>query len=86
LEPPAETGLVVANPPYGGRIGRGTAASAYRALGEAMRGALAGWRLAFVTPHPRLAAATGLELRPGPTLPSGGLRLRLYTWDPASCG
>jgi putative N6-adenine-specific DNA methylase len=79
LEPPAERGLVVLDPPYGRRAStpvhaRGTAA----ALVATLRGRWRGWRAALLTPDPRLAAR--LDLRPYARhlLPHGGLRVHLF--------
>jgi putative N6-adenine-specific DNA methylase len=49
--PVAGPGLVVANPPYGKRVGEGGDLPAlYRALGTTLRRAFAGWRTALLVP------------------------------------
>jgi putative N6-adenine-specific DNA methylase len=71
-------GLVVVNPPYGGRLGRGADLEGlYARLGALMRGT--GWRLALLTEHEHLARATGLDFAAvhGP-LHHGGRKIRLY--------
>jgi putative N6-adenine-specific DNA methylase len=72
-------GLVVANPPYGKRVGEGQDLPAlYRALGATFRRAFAGWRAAVLVPEDTgLIRALGLP--EGRTLPvrNGGLRCRL---------
>jgi len=72
-------GLLVCNPPYGGRIGRPSdLRDLYAALGAVAR-RLPGWRATVVTTEPRLAAACDLPfLPPGPLLAHGGLRLGVY--------
>jgi len=78
VRPPTDTGLLVANPPYGKRIGRGAAASeAYAELGAALRGPFARWRAAVLVPS--VAAARALALEPQQTIPlnNGGLRIQL---------
>ncbi len=72
-------GLLVCNPPYGGRIGRPSdLRDLYAAVGAVVL-RLPGWRAAVVTTEPRLAAACGLPfLPPGPPLAHGGLRLGVY--------
>ncbi len=62
LEPPAPTGLVVANPPYGVRVGAGAhkrgahpAGGFYAALGRTLRERFRGWRALFLAPEPALA-------------------------------
>lgn len=74
-------GLVAVNPPYGGRIGAKKALfGLYATLGERLRAHFPGWRVALVTSEPALARATGLPFGPpGPPVPHGGLRVRLWT-------
>ena len=76
LGPP---GLVIVNPPYGGRIGDKRQLHAlYRSLGQGL-GKFAGWRVGLVTNEDMLAKATGLPFAPpaGP-VSHGGLRVSLY--------
>jgi putative N6-adenine-specific DNA methylase len=82
--PPGKPGWVICNPPYGQRIGDPVAlTNLYASLGNALRGPLAGWSLAFVTSEFRLAAATGLKLEAvTPLIPHGGLKVRLYRYTP----
>jgi len=85
LRPPTDApGLVIANPPYGARIGNKAALrSLYFSFGDTLKRHFPGWRVAFVTSEPALARATGLPLRdPGPPVPHGGLKIRLYRTDP----
>jgi putative N6-adenine-specific DNA methylase len=73
-------GLVLTNPPFGVRVGEsGRLRDLYASLGNALRGALAGWSLGFVTSDPALAAATGVPLETTLDTTTGGLRIRLYT-------
>lgn len=73
-------GLVLTNPPYGGRIGNPTALkNLYATLGQVLRERFGGWRVGMVTSDRTLAHATGLPFkRPGPPVPHGGLRVQLY--------
>jgi putative N6-adenine-specific DNA methylase len=83
--PPAgPAGLVVLNPPYGGRIGETRhLVPLYRAIGRVLGTGFAGWRVGLVTSEPRLAEATGLAFAPPPdAVLNGGLRLRLYVTGP----
>jgi len=48
LEPPAESGLLVANPPWGRRLKSGAGASAYTKLGRMLRGDFELWRWAVI--------------------------------------
>ena len=78
LEAPAPTGLVVANPPYGRRLGG--AGSALRALGGALAGRLGGWRWAVVLPSPR--TPWGAEAKGAHAFTNGGLRRWLVLGGP----
>ena len=80
LAPPeGPPGLVIANPPYGGRIGnKGALRALYGRFGEVMRARFGGWRVALVTSEDTLARASALPLEPGPQVPHGGLRVRLW--------
>jgi putative N6-adenine-specific DNA methylase len=81
--PPAPTGLVLTNPPYGHRLGdaRG-AARGYRDLGRLLRAHFRGWRAAVVTPA-RLDGERQLGLRPVARFPlrNGGLAIVLHVFD-----
>jgi putative N6-adenine-specific DNA methylase len=74
--PPGGPGLVVANPPYGHRVGEGEDLVAlYKSLGATLRQHFSGWRVALLVPQePELVRA--LEL-PGALMSpvrNGGLR------------
>ena len=89
LEPPpaAAPGLVIANPPYGERLGAGEALLAtYREFGDALRRGFSGWHAAFITSDERLARATGLRARRTYTLYNGALECRLYCIDAVEDG
>lgn len=78
VRPPAGSGLLVTNPPYGVRIGERREAEALHAeLGSVARERAAGWRVAFLAADPGLAAATGLALAPLFDTSNGGLPVRL---------
>ena len=78
--PPGPPGLVIANPPYGGRIGdRKKLYPLYAALGHALQQRFAGWRVGIVTTEAGLAGAMQLPFAPpGPPVPHGGLKVRLW--------
>ncbi len=82
--PEGPPGLVIANPPYGARIGDKTRLTGlYRALGQTMKSRFAGWRVAIVTTETSLAHTTGLPFAPpGPPVAHGGLRVRLFITEP----
>ncbi len=78
--PDTPPGLVIVNPPYGGRIGNKKLLYAlYGSLGQVLRQRFSGWRVGVVTNEPGLAAATSLPLTPaGPPIDHGGLKIRLH--------
>jgi putative N6-adenine-specific DNA methylase len=82
--PDGPPGLVMVNPPYGTRLGKtGQLRPLYAALGEALRTRFTGWRVGLVTTEARLAHATGLPFAaPGPPVPHGPLKIRLYQTAP----
>lgn len=85
LEPPeGPPGLVIVNPPYGGRIGDAPQLSAlYRTLGATLRTRFAGWRVGLITSDAALASATGLPFEPpAPPVVHGGIKVRLYQAGP----
>jgi putative N6-adenine-specific DNA methylase len=81
LTPPdAPPGLVILNPPYGGRLGKnGPLTGLYAAFGEVMRSRFSGWRVAMVTSEAGLARASGLHWEaPGSIVDNGGIKVRLW--------
>ncbi len=78
--PAGPPGLVIVNPPYGGRIGdRQRLQPLYRSLGNTLKARFSGWRVGLVTSEAPLAKATGLPFGP-PSAPvaHGGLSVALY--------
>ncbi|WP_127144106.1 THUMP domain-containing class I SAM-dependent RNA methyltransferase [Pelagibacterium montanilacus] len=82
--PEGPPGLVMVNPPYGGRVGEKKALGPlYGALGAVLAERFAGWRVALVTSEPDLARATRLPfLAAGETIDNGGTRIGLYRTAP----
>ena len=81
--PDGPTGLVIVNPPYGGRIGdKKQLFALYATLGKTLKERFSGWRVAIVTSEPGLAKATGLPLSQGPAVPHGGLKVWLFQTPP----
>jgi len=82
--PSGPPGLVIANPPYGARIGdKRSLLPLYRALGQTLIGRFSGWRVGLITSETMLAKATGLPfLPPAAPVPHGGLRVTLYRTAP----
>jgi putative N6-adenine-specific DNA methylase len=76
---PAAGGLLVANPPYGHRVGeRDRLASLYPRLGDWLKQRLAGWTAYFFTADPQFPKL--LRLSPSRRIPlfNGALECRLY--------
>lgn len=74
-------GLLVANPPYGERLGEETELSAlYRGLGDVLRKRFRGWRSAVFTGNPPLARALRLRQETTLDLYNGGLECRLFLY------
>jgi putative N6-adenine-specific DNA methylase len=82
--PAGPAGLVIVNPPYGGRIGnRKMLQALYGALGATLKENFKGWRVGLVTSEAGLARATGLPFAPpGPPVAHGGLKVRLWQAGP----
>lgn len=82
--PEGPPGLVMVNPPYGGRIGNKKLLYAlYGALGKTLKERFSGWRVGIVTSEGGLAKATGLTFKPGgPPVAHGGLKVKLYQTGP----
>lgn len=78
----APTGLVVANPPYGHRLGQDVR-EVYNWLGRRMRGPLAGWRLLFLCPTKELAHLVDRDATLLTTFQNGGLRIGAWAVDPS---
>lgn len=81
--PDGPPGLIMCNPPYGGRIGNQKMLfGVYAGLGQKLKEDFTGWRVGLVTSDPGLAKATGLPFKPkGPPIPHGGLKVWLFQTD-----
>lgn len=82
--PEGPAGLVMVNPPYGGRIGNKKLLYAlYGSFGATMLAHFKGWRVGLVTSEPALAKATGLPWKPlGPPIAHGGMKIWLWQTPP----
>jgi putative N6-adenine-specific DNA methylase len=79
LSPPAPAGVLVANPPYGVRLGEDSELAAfYPKLGDALKARFAGWRCYFLTADLRLAKLIGLKASKRTPLFNGPLECRLF--------
>jgi putative N6-adenine-specific DNA methylase len=76
---PAPAGVMVANPPYGERMGSADELAAfYPRLGNALKKNFAGWRCCFFTADLRLPKLIRLEPSARTPLWNGALECRLY--------
>jgi putative N6-adenine-specific DNA methylase len=78
LEPPPGNGWLIANPPYGVRVGeRDRLRNLYAQLGNVARAKLAGWTVGLLLADRRLESQTGLELRESFATRNGGIPVRM---------
>jgi 23S rRNA (guanine2445-N2)-methyltransferase / 23S rRNA (guanine2069-N7)-methyltransferase len=76
------SGLVIANPPYGERIGdQERLQGVYELLGQKMREQFEGWKGAVFTGNPPLAKAIGINASRSHTLFNGRIECRLLRFD-----
>jgi len=82
LSPPAPAGVLVANPPYGVRLGEDEELEAfYPKLGDALKARFAGWRCYFLTGDAaRFAKLVGLKASRRIPLFNGPLECRLLEY------
>lgn len=79
ISAPAADGVLVANPPYGVRIGeQDELASFYPQVGDALKKKFAGWRAYIFTADMRLPKLIGLTPSKRTPLYNGALECRLY--------
>jgi len=77
--PPAESGILIANPPYGVRIGEDKElALLYPKIGEALKRKFAGWNTYFLTNDMRLPKLMRLTPSKRTPLFNGSLECRLF--------
>jgi putative N6-adenine-specific DNA methylase len=76
---PAESGVMIANPPYGERIGEAEELSRfYPKLGDALKKNFAGWNCFFFTADRRMEKLIRLQTSRRTVLYNGALECRLY--------
>ena len=82
IDPPAATGVLVANPPYGERLGElDELAAFYPKLGDALKKRFAGWRCWLLSADTRLPKLIGLRPDRKTPLFNGALECRLYGFE-----
>ncbi len=78
LRPVAASGLLIANPPYGERLGRTAALQAlYREIGTLYGQTFAGWQGALVCPDAELVRMTRVPFEARLKFANGGIRVAL---------
>jgi putative N6-adenine-specific DNA methylase len=80
LGAPDGPGLVVANPPYGKRLGKDVS-GVYAALGKRLRERFDGWRVTFLAPSAKLATTLDRRATQLTTFRNGGLLVGVYTLE-----
>ncbi len=79
IDPPTASGILIANPPYGERLGETTSLDAfYPQLGDALKKRFAGWHCWFLSADPHLPKLIGLKAARRIPLYNGALECRLY--------
>ncbi|OHC67172.1 MAG: DNA methylase [Rhodocyclales bacterium GWA2_65_20] len=77
--PPVPAGILVANPPYGERLGEAAELAAfYPKLGDALKKRFPGWRCYFLSADTQLPKLIGLKPSKKTPLFNGALECRLY--------
>lgn len=82
IRPKVDVGLVVANPPYGERIGAESGLPAlYSELGAMLREKFQGWQAAILTGNPALARNLGVYAKRSHRVFNGTIECRLLRFD-----
>lgn len=81
--PTSSAGLVIVNPPYGGRISdKRELLPLYQTLGKVLLNRFSGWRVGIITTDRALAHTTSLPFLPtNAPVQHGGLRVNLFRTD-----
>ncbi len=80
-DPPAGTGLVVTNPPYGERTDIGSAREFYGAFGDRLKQSYGGWQAWILSANRDALKGLGLRIASRRLLWNGGLEARLCRVD-----
>jgi 23S rRNA (guanine2069-N7)-methyltransferase / 23S rRNA (guanine2445-N2)-methyltransferase len=82
VSPDSDIGLVVANPPYGERIGAEQGLpEVYSELGKTLRERFKGWQAAILTGNPPLARNLGIYAKRSHRVFNGNIECRLLRFD-----
>jgi 23S rRNA (guanine2445-N2)-methyltransferase / 23S rRNA (guanine2069-N7)-methyltransferase len=78
----SESGLVIANPPYGERMGeKESLESLYHCLGERLKEGFSGWRASVFTANPNLAKHMGIRAKKQYKFFNGALSCKLLNFE-----
>ena len=78
IEPAAETGVLICNPPYGKRVGDDKALrNLYASIGNLMRSSFAGWSVVMLSGNSVLDRHIGMEFDTVAGTTNGGLKVRI---------
>lgn len=81
VDPPADNGVLVTNPPYGVRLGEESELAAfYPEMADALKAHWAGWRCYFLSADPALPKGMRLKASRRTPLFNGALECRLYEY------
>jgi 23S rRNA (guanine2445-N2)-methyltransferase / 23S rRNA (guanine2069-N7)-methyltransferase len=82
VRPRHGTGLIVANPPYGERLGdEKTLVPLYAELGETLKNHFRGWRASVFTGNPELAFKVGIRATRHYALFNGAIECKLFNFE-----
>ena len=85
IDPPAETGWLVSNAPYGVRVGeRDRLRNLYAQLGNVIRARCPGWHVALVTADLAMERQLRLPLAPVLRTSNGGIKVRVIAGESPS--
>ncbi len=80
VDPPAETGIIVTNPPYGVRLSMEGMAELYQGMGDNLKKHFPGWHAWLFSADPDLPKGIGLKATRRIPLYNGPLECRLYEY------
>lgn len=80
--PRQDSGLIIANPPYGERLGDETTLEPlYRQLGQLMKDHFQGWRASVFTGNTELAFKVGIRAKRHFSMLNGALQCKLFNFE-----
>nr|MCR4790820.1 class I SAM-dependent RNA methyltransferase [Treponemataceae bacterium] len=80
IRAPYDQGLLLANPPYGERLGDAEEAEKLYAEMHSLFQDFAGWEMGFITSNPNFESAIGKQADSAKTIKSGNLDTKFYIY------